>query len=52
MTTILLIIIICIVAFLLYCVYERHRYFTKYKLKHETRKQRIERKEHDQRFEK
>ena len=49
MTTILTM-FVGIVAFLAYALYQRHKYFNKYKLKKETRKQRIERKEYDQRF--
>lgn len=48
MTTILML-LIGIVAFIAYCLYERHKYFNKYKLKRETKAQYIQRKTDDHR---
>ena len=48
MTTILAL-LVSIVAFLAYALYERHKYFNKYKLKRETKSQYIQRKTDDQR---
>ena len=50
MPTILIAILVGIVAFIAYCLYERHKYFNKYKLKKESRADYVKRKEHDQRY--
>lgn len=47
---ILLFIALVIVALIAYCLYERHKYFNKYKLKKESRADYVARKEHDQRY--